>query len=227
MKQCFAWLALSLWPGLLLAQPTPVHIGFRAGLNVASASQSSIDKIKSLIQFPGSDVRLESITGYHAGLVVRIGGPNFSVQPEVLYSQYGARVVSGSNLAELKSNVIEVPVLIKYAFGSRAARFFVNAGPFADYALNGNYTVVAQVGTFPINTAQVVQFDKTSDRLAYGLTGGAGLTWHIGPGDLLAEVRYSYSLQSKVPPSVVLLGGTELHARLGMVSVGYLIPFGR
>lgn len=220
-----------LWPGLLPAQSTPLHIGIRAGVNVASASQSSIDMIKNVIQSPGSDVRLESITGYHAGLIVRIGGPNFSVQPEVLYSQYGARVVSGRNLAELRSNVLEVPVLIKYAFGNRAARFFINAGPFIDYALNGKYSVVALLTlptgmALPLNTTQAVQFDKTGDRIAYGLTGGGGLTWHVGPGDLLAEVRYSYSLQSKVPPNVVLLGGTELHARLGMVSVGYLIPFG-
>ncbi len=225
MKNFLALLAVACFPGLLLAQSTPVYVGIRAGLNVASASQNTIDQIKSVIQTAGNDAKLESITGYHAGVVVRIGGPNFSVQPEALYSQYGARVVSGSNLAELKSNVIEVPVLAKWAFGNRAARFFVNAGPFIDYALNGKFNVIAQLGSLPINTVQDVQFDKTSDRLAYGLTGGAGLTWHIGPGDFLAEVRYSYALQSNVPPSVLVLGGSNLHARLGMVSVGYLIPF--
>ena len=75
-----------------------VSIGVRAGVNVASASQSSIDQIKSLIQTAGNTTQLEAITGFHAGVVVRVGGPNFSVQPEILYSQYGARIVSGSNL---------------------------------------------------------------------------------------------------------------------------------
>ena len=157
-----------------------VSIGVRAGLNVASASQNTIDQIRSLIQTTGVDAKLEPIAGYHAGVIVRIGGPNFSVQPEVLYSQYGARIVSGSNLAELKSNVIEVPVLVKYAFGNRTARFFVNGGPFIDYALNGKYTVTARVANVPINLTQDVVFDKTSQRIAYGLSAGAGLTWHIG-----------------------------------------------
>lgn len=206
------------------AKSQSISVGLRAGVNVASASQSSIDQIKSLIQFPGNDTRLESIIGYHAGLIVRIGGPFFSIQPEILYSQYGARVVSSTNLAQLKSNVLEIPLLAKYTFGHRNTRFFINGGPFIDYALNGKYIVSGQIGSIPINLTQDVRFDKTNDRIAYGLTGGAGVTWRIGPGNLLTEVRFSYSLQSKVPPSVLVLGGTELHARLGMVSMGYTIP---
>lgn len=221
----FPFLVSLLLLSAVVGNAQSVRVGIRAGLNLASASQNSIDQIKSLVQTAGNDAKLDPQTGYHAGIVVRIGGPHFSIQPEVLYSQYGARIVSGSNLAQLRSNVVEVPLLFKYTFGNRNARLFVNAGPFINYALNGKYTVAAQIGTFPIDLSQTVTFDKTSDRLAYGVTGGAGLTWHIGPGDLLAEIRYSYSIQSKVPPSVVLLGGTELHARLGMVSVGYLIPF--
>lgn len=215
---------LSLLLASLSVIAQPISPGIRSGVNVASASQRSIDRIKRLIQTPGNDAKLEPLTGYHAGVVARFGGPNFSVQPEILYSQYGAKIVSGTNLAELRSNVLEVPLLIKYAFGNRKARFFVNVGPFIDYALNGTYAVTARIGTLPINITQAVIFDAVSERIAYGLTGGAGLTWRIGPGDLLAEVRYSYSLQSEVPPSVLLLGGTNLHAQLGMVSVGYLIP---
>lgn len=222
MKYPFLFSLLLLSAVLVNAQS--VSIGVRGGVNLASASQNSIDQVKMLIQTTGNAVTLQPITGYHVGVVVRVGGPHFAVQPEVLYSQYGARISSGSNLAELRSNVIEIPVLAKYTFGNRNARLFINAGPFIDYALNGKYTVDAQVGTLPIAFIQDVTFDKTSDRLAYGVTGGAGLTWHIGPGNLLAEIRCSYSIQSKVPPSVVVLGGTELHARLGMVSVGYLIP---
>lgn len=217
MKPLFLLSLFVLLPALTLAQS--VRVGVRAGINVASADQKSIDQIKNVLSLIGSDVALKPVTGYHAGIVLNVGGPKFSLQPECLYSQYGARFDGGANSVELKTNVIEVPILAKYAFGNRDTRFFVNAGPFFDYALNGKLTLDFSGRRL----TQDVTFDKTSDRIAYGLAGGAGLTRPLGRGNVLLEARYSYSLRSKVPQ----LGNTNIHASLGMISVGYILPTGR
>lgn len=217
MKRLFFLSLLLLIP--VLSQAQGVRVGIRAGINVASADQKSVDQIKNVLSLVGSDFSLEPVTGYHAGVVMNIGGPKFSLQPEVLYSQYGARFDGGANSVELRTNVIEVPILAKYTFGHRTTRFFVNAGPFLDYALNGKLTLAFLGRTL----TQDITFDKTSDRIAYGLAGGVGLTRPLGRGNLLLEARYSYSLRSRVPQ----LGGTNIHASLGMVSVGYLLPISR
>ncbi|MBC8152446.1 MAG: PorT family protein [Bacteroidetes bacterium] len=217
MKASILLSLLFLVPVLVRAQA--VRVGIRAGVNVASADQKSIDQIKRVLSLIGSDVTLKPVTGYHAGVVLNVGGPKFSLQPEFLYSQYGARFDGGANSVELKTNVIEVPILAKYALGNRDTRFFVNAGPFFDYALNGKLTLDFSGRRL----IQDVTFDKTSDRIAYGLAGGVGLTRPLGRGNVLLEARYSYSLRSKVPQ----LGNTNINASLGMLSIGYILPAGR
>lgn len=204
-------------------QAQTIQIGLRAGLNLSSASVHNADGIRTILAATSpAGVKINYAVAYHAGVLLSIGGPVFSVQPEILYSQYriqydgGLDGSGGKNRAEVKTNTIEVPILAKYAFTSHGINFFANAGPYVNYTLNGKLDISTGYYDFP----QTVRFDPKSNQFAYGLTGGGGVTLPAGPGKLLLEIRYNYALRSRISQ----FNTTNDHVQLGMISVGYVVP---
>ena len=184
-----------------------LQVGVRAGGNLSTIGglAGSAD---------GGVLQLSRIVGFHGGLVFNIGGPTFSVQPEVLLSQYGIRLNLGSDYIQTKYNLIEVPVLLKVSFGRPDLRFFVNAGPVATYAMSGtvSYREDGQINSDAINMGK-------QGRLSYGGAGGAGLAIKAGPGNVLLEGRYTYLLTNQED-------GVRSTPQNAMLSVGYLIQLG-
>ncbi len=184
------------------------RIGFRLGGN--SSTIGGVDPATF-----GQGVKAARVMGFHGGVIFNIGGPNFSVQPEILYSQYGIKMTAGSDYFQLKYNLIEVPILLKASFGQPNLRFFVNAGPVGSYTMGG--TVSVQEG----GQSQSQKLDLTgSGRLSFGVSGGAGVALQAGPGAVQLEARYSYLFSNNDD-------GTNLKPQNAMLSVGYLIPLGR
>lgn len=189
-------------------QGSRFRIGFRLGGN--SSTIGGVDPANF-----GQGVKAARVMGFHGGVMVNIGGPNFSVQPEILYSQYGIKMTAGSDYLQLKYNFIEVPVLLKASFGQPNLRFFVNAGPVGSYTMSG--TISVQEG----GQAGSQKIDLTgSGRLSFGVSGGGGVALQAGPGAVQLEARYSYLFSSNEE-------GTALKPQNAMLSVGYLIPLGR
>lgn len=189
------------------ADASRFRIGFRVGAN--SSTIGGIDPANF-----GEGVKAARVMGFHGGVMFNIGGPNFSVQPEILYSQYGVKMTAGSDYLQLKYSLIEVPVLLKASFGQPNLRFFVNAGPVGSYTTGGTITV-QEAGQ-----SQSGKIDMTgSGRLSFGLSGGAGVAIQAGPGAVQLEARYSYLFSSNED-------GTKLKPQNAMLSVGYLIPMG-
>ncbi|CCH02738.1 hypothetical protein FAES_4739 [Fibrella aestuarina BUZ 2] len=181
------------------------RVGFRAGYGAGSVSGLNAADLG------GS--QLVPITGFHAGVVLSFGRRAFTVQPEVLYAQYGFKAVAGSDYLQFKFNVIEVPLLLKYTFGQANARFFVNAGPTATYLLGGTISVRegGETGEAPIEPG------PNDGRINYGGSVGIGVALQAGPGSLHIEARGTYLTSSDAD-------GNLLNGKL---SVGYLIPIGR
>ncbi|UFH52656.1 porin family protein [Spirosoma sp. KNUC1025] len=183
------------------------RIGFRVGGN--SSTIGGIDP-----ETFGIGVQANRVMGFHGGVLFNFGGPSFSVQPEILYTQYGIKMTAGSDYLQLKYSIIEVPVLLKASFGQPNLRFFINAGPVATYTLGGTLSALegGQSGSQKI--------DMTNEgRLSYGASGGAGVAIQAGPGAVQLEARYSYLFSTND-------NGTNLHPQNAMLSVGYLIPLG-
>ncbi|MBD2703119.1 outer membrane beta-barrel protein [Spirosoma sp. BT702] len=180
------------------------RIGVRLGGNSSTIGGTDVAAV-------GAGVQLERIMGFHGGLVMNIGGPGFSVQPEILFSQYGARLALGSDYLQIKYNLVEVPVLLKASFGQPNLRFFVNAGPVGTYAVSGTVSV-REGGQSDSQTIDMSQ----QGRFNYGVSGGAGVALKAGPGTVLLEGRYSYLVgnEDKTTPQAAML------------SFGYLIPMG-
>ena len=183
------------------------RIGFRLGAN--SSTIGGIDPSNF-----GEGVKAARVMGFHGGVIFNFGGPNFSVQPEILYSQYGVKMTAGSDYLQLKYNLIEVPILLKASFGQPNLRFFVNAGPVGSYTMGGTISV-QEAGQ-----SQSQKIDMTgSGRMSFGLSGGAGVALQAGPGAVQLEARYSYLFSSNDD-------GAKLKPQTAMLSVGYLIPMG-
>jgi hypothetical protein len=112
-----------------------------AVLPPAAASAQTTVRIGPVAGVSSSDVRTgnltESIdidrrTGFVAGVFVTVGvSPRFAIQPELLYSQQGARVPVEAGIAGvIKLDYVQVPVLAQLRFpgGGNAVPFLI-AGP--------------------------------------------------------------------------------------------------
>lgn len=95
-----------------------VRFGVKAGANFANVD--------------AEDVSTDNMTSWHAGAILELNVlPNFSIQPEALYSSQGAKV---DGLNDFKLDYISVPVL---------ARFYIlpdvlsiDAGPQFSFLVN-------------------------------------------------------------------------------------------
>lgn len=193
-------------PVAMPSQPeSHFRIGFRLGGNFSTIGGVDASAM-------GEGLALKRVAGFHGGVVMNIGGPSFSVQPEILYTQYGIRMAYGADYLQLNYNLIEVPVLVKASFGRPELRFFINAGPVGAYTLSGSVSVRES------GQSQAQAIDMTgAGRFSYGATGGAGVALKMGAGTILVEGRYSYLFSSNED-------GANLTPQNAMLSVGYLIP---
>ena len=220
------FVSLVLLAGVSFGQET--NIGVKAGVSIPNLS--------------GSDDNVLT-KNYKSRKAVTFGGfvefginDNVSIQPELNYSGQGGirngvqpitRPIPGlpplppgqylfgefDNTAKL--NYLEVPVLVKYKFGSAGkTRFFVNGGVFYGYLLNaktitkGSSTIYVDETKTPLLLPPLgtpippVSFDAETDilndvnRNNFGLTGGGGLLIPHGKrNNLIIGVRVSRGLR--------------------------------
>ena len=172
---------------------------------------------------PTTGATVKSVLGYHGGLILNLGTETFSVQPEILYNQVGAKVTVTQPNANLSAtaitNTITVPVLLKVGFGGGNLKFFVNAGGYGSYALNGNAKFVLN----GVNSTEKIKFERGDPRIEYGAVGGAGISLGLGAAKLLIEGRYYYGLgnDDKDTPKA----DKALYRNI-QGSIGILIPLG-
>lgn len=115
----------------VMAQNQKVKIGVKAGLNISS------------LAFDENQMNSTSRTGFTAGVMVEIPlAKNFSLQPELLYSQQGGKTsffdsdVTNSNYkGTLELNYLNIPLMLKYYVVKGLS---VQAGPQIGILLKAN-----------------------------------------------------------------------------------------
>jgi len=115
----------------ITAQTEKVKIGVKAGLNIAS------------LTFDENELESSQKTGFTAGIMAEIPlAKNFSVQPEVLYSQQGMKfsysdidVANSSYESTITLNYLNIPVMLKYYVLKGLS---VQAGPQIGILLKSN-----------------------------------------------------------------------------------------
>lgn len=150
--------------------------GIKGGYNLSSVS------------FDGSS-ETEKLHGFHIGFYGEsFIGNYFSVQPEILYSQQGYKIVDDNGTFTQKLEYINVPVMFKlYPVNS----FFLEAGPQIGFSISHKETFDAGFALY--DTSQ--EFEPSN--FDWGVNFGAGfksdagislgVRYHIGQSDIYDE----------------------------------------
>ncbi|MBT8461664.1 MAG: PorT family protein [Gemmatimonadetes bacterium] len=175
----FVRMALPL--ALLIAVPVQAQttIGVKGGINVANISTSATDL---------PDV-IDSKTGFVGGGFVTFGFGLLAIQPELLYSQKGFKAEELGQTAQLGTNYIEIPVLLKAQFKLAMLRPAIYAGPVVSFETGCNLDVLGV--SFSCDDDEGFVDRKTTD---WGAAFGANLDFFLGPVTLLLDARYQLGL---------------------------------
>ena len=183
MKKLF--LGLGLVAGTFAFAQTSPTFGLKAGLNVSSISDDGYEDAKSK-------------AGFYGGIFMNAPlSEQFSIQPEVLYSQYGAKTVSTyttplqtvRNSASLNLDYIAVPVMFQF---HATPDFYIEAGPEFGFLVSakakGDRTTTA-AGGGASSTASYTSQDMKDNFSSFNMGAGLGLGFNFTP-NLGINARY-------------------------------------
>jgi hypothetical protein len=158
------------------AEEPSVAFGIRGGLNLAT--------------FHGDDVSFDGVepknrTGFCGGAFVAIPlGQSFLIQPEVLYSQKGAKYEEAGETFALKFDYVEVPLLFKARLGSGGAKPSLFAGPAVAFKIRSRLEADGE-------EEEEAEELKSTD---FGIVAGVGLDLAAGSGSFVIDARYTWGL---------------------------------
>ncbi|RYY93203.1 MAG: PorT family protein [Chitinophagaceae bacterium] len=190
----FQTMKRSLFLGLALAAGTLAHaqlpkLGIKAGLNIASLSSEGTNDLKSRL-------------GAHGGLLVHIHlGPQFALQPEVLYSAQGAKQEFGNTEQVYKLDYLNVPFMLQYMFRNG---FRIEAGPQVGLMLSAKQS--DDEGTDDIKSS----FKQADFGVGFGLNYLSQTGFGIGG-------RYNLGVTN-----INKVGPGDVKNRVGQISVFYM-----
>ncbi|MBD2768735.1 PorT family protein [Hymenobacter sp. BT664] len=169
-------LLLSLLAGISASASAQVTFGVKAGPSYTnytgpSATGETYGKVTYRI-------------GFHAGVLANLAvGDAVSIQPEVLYSQKGAKVANNHDNRD-RLNYIDVPIMVQYKING----LFFEVGPQVGVLLNGKTTD----GTVTLSLKDP-KYIKTVD---FGYAGGLGYKLKSGP---MFGLRYNGGITNLEP----------------------------
>lgn len=109
---------------MLSIQPAfaQLQLGIKAGANFSNFTGGDFQNIET-----------ESLTRPYAGAYVRWRfANNLGLQPEVLFSEQGAKLKSGADEFEAKVSYINIPIMLQYHFGN----LYAELGPQVGFKLD-------------------------------------------------------------------------------------------
>lgn len=163
-----------------------LHIGLTGGLNLAKLN---------LDPEPAPDEgELSSYTGFGAGGVLDIrlsptGNVFLHLQP--MFLQKGSKIKVdlgslGSAEGKIKLAYLEVPALVKIAFGTSTAKPYIMAGPTLGFLLSAKISGEGE-------SEDIKDSFKDVD---FGLDFGAGINFPAGSNAIFVEGRYGLGLSN-------------------------------
>jgi hypothetical protein len=163
MKNLIVTLVCVILSGAAFSQVT---VGAKAGINISNLSISG----------GNTTISYSSKVGLNAGGFAEFMiGENFAVQPELTYSEMGAKGSDG----QLNINYLQLPVLAKYYFTG----FAVYAGPQVGFLLSAK----AKAGS--VTTDFKDQVNSTD------FDGVVGAEYNFDPG-IVVSARYIFGLSN-------------------------------
>jgi Outer membrane protein beta-barrel domain len=185
-------------------QAKNLYLGLKAGLNFSNVTNAS-------------SINASSQTGFHAGVLIDIGGGLIGFRIEVLYSQLGYGYSTDSSSGTVTNDYISMSQL----FTINITRFVqLQIGGQTGYLLNAKATGNSQ----STGNASVDQLLSYYNRFDYGF--GGGIEVHPIAG-LLVSARYNLSLNNLYKDALTNSSGTTYSPNINFknnvvqLSVGY------
>ncbi|SDI98796.1 porin family protein [Chryseobacterium jejuense] len=165
---------------------SPITFGVKGGLNLSTVSEDS-----NYSEYHDDENKMKA--GFHAGVFVNIPvAQKFSIQPELLFSQLGAKIEERERFlvgdysyrreADYKANFnyLVLPVMVQYNI---LPQLYVEAGPEFGYLLGGRFkgddvtTIRKSVNSPTVTTRESLSEKLDTDlynRFQFGIGIGAG-----------------------------------------------------
>ena len=202
------------------------QIGFapEAGINLATFRQQIDDE-------DVDDNRMRAGLRIGAALDFPIVG-GLSIQPGLYYSMKGSyyketdRVLGVSTKTEVKTrlNYLDIPINVVYKFSDYKDGFFISAGPYIGYALDGKMNTKTTVGNNYQERKEDIKFgDERGDLKRVDVGGNVGLGYMF-PMGLFFRAQYSHGFTNLIEGSDNddnSLRNSSLAFSLGIMIGGY------
>jgi hypothetical protein len=167
----FLWVVVALFA--VSTANAQFRFGIKGGANIANA------------KFDKDVLKSDNITGFQLGPMIETmfgkGGIGFDLA--LLYSQKGAKIEPRT---KLKNDYLDVPVNVKFKFGTPLVNPFIAFGPYASFRINGNKDwTISENASSIVNQVKAQSFGaglnftagaELFDHLQVGVTYGWGLT---------------------------------------------------
>lgn len=179
MKNMDIFLVVFLTVFTVLPAGAQVNLGVLGGLNLASCD---IDPLEG-------GMEISNLTAFGFGCVLDYSLNEFiTLHLEPMYLQKGAKGDWEIFEFESKAAYIEIPVMLKYAFGTTEIKPYVIAGPTIGYLLSA--TTKMSGGGY----SEEEDIKDVTKSLDFGLCFGAGVSVPMSNNSIFLEARYALGL---------------------------------
>jgi hypothetical protein len=155
---------------------TQVSIGLRAGVGFSKLVESG-----PLANKAEADL-VSDLSGINVAIPFeyKLSG-RMSIQPELAFSQKGFEYVGGIGKTQL--NYVELPLLLKFAFGQQDVKLNLLFGPSLGYAVSGANTFLGEKVKIDFADEDIKRFD-------IGMQAGLGASYPLSNGSIFLDARY-------------------------------------
>ncbi len=188
----------------VLGASAQTALGLKAGLNGSRLYTKDDKTPKTLLR---TDVGLVCNFTYTKPV---------SFQMEVNYSRKGAKLITDDKLTY---GYLEVPLLLKVAGGKEKLKVFGLLGPYIAAPLKEEYISGDNKTTASATENSVVDGNAVVEKIDVGFHLGGGVTYKLGPGRVLLEIRYCQGFGENFIDD-------SFNTSVFQVNTGYLFTFG-
>ncbi len=178
MKNMVIFLVVFLTVFTVLPASAQVNLGVLGGLNLASCDVDPLEEME-----------ISNLTAFGFGCVLDYSLNEFiTLHLEPMYLQKGTKGDWEMFELEFKLAYIEIPVMLKYAFGTSEIKPYVIAGPTIGYLLSGTMKMSGD------GYSEEEDIEDETKSLDFGLCFGAGVSVPMSNNSIFLEARYALGL---------------------------------
>ena len=198
LRRCsWAVLGVLFAAGLAVPQASAqgIKLGVKGGVNVAKIGGGDLAEFENDIG-ASTDNKTGLVAGAFAEFMI---GNLFAIQPEVLYSQKGAKASPAGDEYKLKGAYVEIPVLLKINIPIEGSKVHphVYAGPAVGFKASCKVSgtdVNADCESQEVET--LLGFPLVIASTDFGVAFGGGVSVDVGGAEVGVDVRYTLGLTS-------------------------------